>query len=67
MKGFFLWTRVANWLNVAGMICAVSVLLSFAVLPVNKTHRHYLSVCLVVGIILMQVSLLALYMRFLIN
>ncbi|KAI9770321.1 MAG: hypothetical protein M1840_003480 [Geoglossum simile] len=32
------------------------ILVSFAVLPVEKTHRHYLSVSLTVGIIFMEVA-----------
>ena len=48
-------TRVANYLNVVGMVFAVFLLASFAFLPVAKTHRHYLSVSLVIGVVLMQV------------
>lgn len=48
-------TTVMDWINVAGMICTVFLLLSFAFLPVKKTHRHYLSVCLAVAIGIMQV------------
>jgi hypothetical protein len=39
-------THSANWLNVASMVCSAFLLLSFAFLPVSKTHRHYLSICL---------------------
>ncbi|KIN04716.1 hypothetical protein OIDMADRAFT_50558 [Oidiodendron maius Zn] len=49
-------TTVMDWINVAGMICTVFLLLSFAFLPVKKTHRHYLSVCLAVAIGLMQLG-----------
>ncbi len=45
----------ANWLNVAGMVCSVSLLLSYLILPVQKTSRHYLTVGLVTAICLMQV------------
>ena len=44
-----------DWVNVVGMVCTVYLLISFAVLPVQKTHRHYLSVCLAVSIGIMQV------------
>lgn len=48
-------TDASNWLNVVGLVCTVFLLLSFAVLPVEKTHRHYLSICLVIAIIIMHV------------
>lgn len=48
-------TNASNWLNVVGLVCTVFLLLSFAVLPVEKTHRHYLSICLVIAIVIMQV------------
>ena len=47
----------ANWLNVAGMVCSVTLLISYLVLPVKQTSRHYLTVGLVVAICLMQVIL----------
>lgn len=50
-------TTSASWINVVGTICSVFLLASFAFLPVEKTHRHYLSVCLAVAIVIMQVSL----------
>src|ERR1700726_3206212 len=48
-------TQAASWINVVGMACSVFLLLSFAALPVEKTHRHYLSICLAIGTIFMQV------------
>jgi hypothetical protein len=50
-------TSASNWLNVVGLVCTVFLLLSFAVLPVEKTHRHYLSICLVIAIVIMQVCI----------
>ena len=47
-------TRVANYLNIVGMTCSIFLLASFIFLPITKTHRHYLSVSLTIGIILMQ-------------
>src|SRR5258708_9950764 len=41
-------TKSTNWINVVGMVCTVFLLVSFAFLPVNMTHRHYLSVCLAI-------------------
>ncbi|CUS11008.1 unnamed protein product [Tuber aestivum] len=48
--------RYSTIVNFVGVGCCVFMLLSFAVLPVEFTHRHYLSVCLVLAIMLMQVS-----------
>lgn len=50
-------TSVANWVNVAGMACCVFLLLSWIFLPVEKTHRHYLSICLTCAVVLMNVRL----------
>ena len=55
--GFFAMTRIANYINVVGIVCCFALLLSFAVLPFERTHRHYLSVCLILGIVVMHVSL----------
>lgn len=49
--------KAANWLNVAGMVCSVSMLITYLVLPVSKTSRHYLTVGLVVAVCLLQVSI----------
>jgi hypothetical protein len=48
-------TDAANWINVAGIVCTVFLLITWAVLPVEKTHRHYLSICLAIGVVFMQV------------
>ncbi|SLM34364.1 GPCR, family 2-like [Lasallia pustulata] len=48
--------RVANWLNVLGLVCTMALLISFVVLPADKSRRHYLTVCLVVGVTMMQVA-----------
>lgn len=47
--------KAANWLNVAGMVCSMSILITYLILPVSKTSRHYLTVGLVVAVCLMQV------------
>ncbi|KUJ24053.1 G protein-like protein-coupled receptor : GPCR, secretin-like protein [Mollisia scopiformis] len=49
-------TDSASWVNVASMACSVFLVVSFAVLPIEKTHRHYLSVCLAIGVTLMQLG-----------
>ncbi|KAL8872989.1 MAG: hypothetical protein Q9174_001476, partial [Haloplaca sp. 1 TL-2023] len=46
--------KASNWLNVAGMVCTVSLLISFLVLPVERTSRHYLTVCFIVAICILQ-------------
>lgn len=50
-------TYSADWINVAGMVCSMFLLISFAFLPVGKTHRHYLSICLAIATVMMQVSI----------
>lgn len=40
----------AQWVSVLSMACCVFLLLSWAVLPIDKTHRHYLSICLVFAV-----------------
>ncbi|KAL3424807.1 hypothetical protein PVAG01_04088 [Phlyctema vagabunda] len=49
-------TTSANWINVVAMASSIFLLVSFACLPVGKTHRHYLSVCLVMATALMQLG-----------
>ena len=44
-----------GWLNVTGIICCLLLLLSYIVLPADKTNRHYLSVGLVISLCLIQV------------
>ncbi|KAK5125751.1 hypothetical protein LTR85_012026 [Meristemomyces frigidus] len=47
---------IAYWLNVPALVCQVLLLLSFAVLPSEKSHRHYLSVGLCVSLILLELA-----------
>ncbi|CAI4213740.1 unnamed protein product [Parascedosporium putredinis] len=42
-ESFNTMSTVANWLSVVAAVCNVFLLLSYAVLPVDKTHRHYLT------------------------
>lgn len=49
-------TTVANWVATVSVICCAFLVLSWAVLPVDKTNRHYLSVCLTVAVFIMGVS-----------
>ena len=54
--GFEQRTEVANWVNVAALATTCLLLLSFLVLPTKWTHRHYLSVCLAIGVGCIEVS-----------
>lgn len=49
-------TAVANWVALSSVLCCVFLLLSWAFLPVDKTNRHYLSICLTIAVLLMNVS-----------
>ncbi|EKJ75413.1 hypothetical protein NXS19_000631 [Fusarium pseudograminearum] len=49
-------TSVANWVSLASQICCIFLLLSWACLPVEKTNRHYLSICLTIAILLMNMG-----------
>lgn len=48
--------NIAYWFNVPALVCQVLLLLTFAVLPEEKSHRHYMSVGLCVSLILLEVS-----------
>ncbi|TPX11224.1 uncharacterized protein E0L32_001042 [Thyridium curvatum] len=47
---------VAGWVGVVSLICAVFLLASYAVLPVEKTHRHYLSICLTCAVAILSLG-----------
>lgn len=49
-------TQVANGVATASEVCCLFLLLSWLCLPVEKTNRHYLSVCLTIGVFIMNVS-----------
>ncbi|KAI1653608.1 hypothetical protein F4813DRAFT_249445 [Daldinia decipiens] len=49
-------TTAANWVNVVGMVCCAFLLISWIVLPVDKTHRHYLSISLACAVVLMNLG-----------
>jgi len=53
--GFEARTEVASWVTVAATISTLFVLASYAFLPVKWTSRHYLSVCLAIGVFCMEV------------
>ncbi|KAJ5105069.1 hypothetical protein NUU61_002416 [Penicillium alfredii] len=49
-------TDVASWISVAILPLCIFLLVSYAVLPVKWTHRHYLSVCFTLGICCMEIA-----------
>lgn len=55
MIGFIQRSQAANWLNVAALVATSFCLLSFLILPVKWTHRHYLSICLAIAVGFMEV------------
>ena len=46
----------ADWIAVFSTLCCLFLLVSWLFLPVDKTHRHYLSICLTTGVALMNLS-----------
>lgn len=55
-QDFRKWYRAAEVLNLAGLVCMVFLLLSYIVLPAEKTRRHYLSCCLIIAAMFLAVS-----------
>ncbi|KAL4951581.1 hypothetical protein BDW69DRAFT_169738 [Aspergillus filifer] len=49
-------TRIASWVSVAVLPLCIFLLISYAVLPAKRTHRHYLSICFTLGICCMQIA-----------
>ncbi|CAI7595379.1 unnamed protein product [Penicillium palitans] len=47
---------VTSWISVAILPLCIFLLISYAVLPVKWTHRHYLSVCFTLGICCMELA-----------
>ncbi|KAI6382970.1 hypothetical protein MCOR25_000475 [Pyricularia grisea] len=47
---------VSEIVAVVSTAACIFLLLSWAVLPVEKTHRHYLSICLTIGVVLMNLG-----------
>lgn len=55
LPDFKVLPKVTSWLNVAGLLCAGLLLVTYFILPVEKTSRHYLTVGLVVAVCTLQV------------
>lgn len=47
---------VAEWVSVFSTVCCVFLLVSWTVLPIDKTHRHYLSICLTIAVVFMNLG-----------
>lgn len=46
----------ADWIAVVSTVCCLFLLLSWAILPIDKTHRHYLSICLTLAVVFMNLG-----------
>ncbi|KAK5171945.1 uncharacterized protein LTR77_003582 [Saxophila tyrrhenica] len=53
---FNTYMTVAEWLNVVGLMLLSFMLLSYLVLPAQKTRSHYLSICLVVSVMMLAIG-----------
>ncbi|RCI14968.1 hypothetical protein L249_6843 [Ophiocordyceps polyrhachis-furcata BCC 54312] len=49
-------TAAANWVAAVSGISCLVLLVSWAALPIDKTNRHYLSVCLTLGVLMMNLG-----------
>lgn len=47
---------IANWIHVVGFALCSFLLISFAFLPLEKSHRHYLSIGLIIVTMMIQVA-----------
>lgn len=47
---------VTGWFSIVGLILMAFMLISYLVLPTQKTRSHYLSVCLIVSIMMMSIG-----------
>ncbi|KAK5133252.1 hypothetical protein LTR08_007986 [Meristemomyces frigidus] len=53
---FSTYNRVAEWLNVVGLVLMAFMLVSYMVLPAQKTRSHYLSVCLIISVMFIAIG-----------
>ena len=49
-------TVLVEWAACLSVLCCMFLMVSWAILPVAETKRHYLTVCLTAGVLLMSVS-----------
>ncbi|KAK5113076.1 hypothetical protein LTR62_003655 [Meristemomyces frigidus] len=55
-ESFTTYNNIADWLNVVGLILLVFMLISYILLPAQKTRSHYLSVCLIVSVMMIALG-----------
>ncbi|RKF63062.1 putative g-protein coupled receptor [Erysiphe neolycopersici] len=48
----------ASWINFPGLLCSIFLIASFITLPAKQSRRHYLSVCLVTSVAVMNIAFL---------
>ncbi|KAG9672574.1 Trimethyllysine dioxygenase, partial [Aureobasidium melanogenum] len=48
----------AGWLSVVSLIASIFLLLTYTILPPEKSHRHYLSIGLIVSNVLLQLAII---------
>ncbi|EPS34217.1 hypothetical protein POX_a00810 [Penicillium oxalicum] len=48
--------EIGSWISVAMLPLCIFLLISYAVLPVKWTNRHYLSICFTLGICCMEIA-----------
>ncbi|KAF1812145.1 hypothetical protein P152DRAFT_397621 [Eremomyces bilateralis CBS 781.70] len=55
-ENFHSWSRATEVLSALSVAVSLFLLISYAALPAEKSRRHYLSVCLVIGIGLLELG-----------
>ena len=55
VAGFKQMDQAAGYINVVALSLCIFLLLTFVMLPVEITKRHYLNICLLVGNIFVSV------------
>ncbi|KAK3709252.1 hypothetical protein LTR37_010990 [Vermiconidia calcicola] len=53
---FSTYMTVIEWLNVFGLFLLSFMLLSYLVLPAQKTRSHYLSICLIISVMMIAMG-----------
>lgn len=53
---FYSLTRIAGYINVVAIALCIFMLVSFVFLPTEATRRHYLNVCFIFSIMILQLG-----------
>jgi hypothetical protein len=53
---FSTFAAASEWLHVLGLVLMSFMMVSFYVLPVSLTRRHYLSICLIVSVMALSLG-----------